>query len=318
MVIPPKGKLMTDINEINRRKFLKLAGLGGGIVFASSLGIYPRLAKAAATGAGFLTTQSDSDFYFVQLSDTHFGFNNPLVNPNSDKTLLMAVAAVNALDIQPDFIVFTGDLTDITSDAEDRARRLNSVKNIVSQLKCPMVKFMPGEHDASLDNGAAYKAVFGDTYYTYDYKGIHFIAIDNVSDPTGSIGSAQLTWLQTVLSGFGTNDPIIVFTHRPLFPLNPGWDWWTKDGQQAIDLLMPYTNVSVFYGHIHQNLNFATGHIQHYSARSTMFALPVSGSVPAKKKIPWDPANPYAGLGYREIDATPETASYVNHEFPLQ
>jgi len=305
-------------NDVDRRKFLKLVGLGGGVVFASGLGIYPRIAKAAANSAGLLRTQADSDFYFVQLSDTHLGFNNPLVNPNSDKTLQLAVDAVNGLDDQPDFIMFTGDLTDITDDDQERRKRLAAFQAIVKNLKCPMVKFMPGEHDASLDNGAAYKEFFGDTFYTFDYKGIHFVVVDNVSDPTGSIGTAQLAWLKTTLSKFGTNDPIVVFTHRPLFPLNPNWDWWTKDGQQAIDLLMPYTNVSVFYGHIHQNLTVATGHIQHYSARSTMFALPVSGSVPTKKQIPWDPAHPYAGLGYREVTAMPDDASYTNQEFPLQ
>jgi len=305
-------------NELDRRKFLKLVGLGGGVVFASGLGIYPRVAKAAASEAGLLSTNSDSDFYFVQLSDTHFGFNNPLVNPNSDKTLLMAVDAVNALEEQPDFIMFTGDLTDSTNDDQERRRRLGSFKNIVSQLKCPMVKFMPGEHDAALDKGAAYKEFFGDTFYAFDYKGIHFVVVDNVSDPLGIIGADQLVWLKTTLSKFGPNDPIVVFTHRPLFPLNPRWDWWTADGQQAIDMLMPFTNVSVFYGHIHQNYTFATGHIPHYSARSTMFALPVSGSVPVKKQIPWDPAHPYEGLGYREVDAVPAKPSYTAQEFPLQ
>ncbi|HLQ01428.1 MAG TPA: twin-arginine translocation signal domain-containing protein, partial [Burkholderiales bacterium] len=51
--------------SIDRREFLKLAGLGGA-VFASGL----------AGGAKFAGAAQD-DFYFVQLSDTHWGFNGP-------------------------------------------------------------------------------------------------------------------------------------------------------------------------------------------------------------------------------------------------
>ena len=42
---------------------------------------------------------------------------------------------------------------------------------------------MPGEHDASLDKGEAFKEFFGATHYTFDHKGVHFIVLDNVSDP---------------------------------------------------------------------------------------------------------------------------------------
>src|SRR2546426_10722937 len=69
--------------SIDRRDFLKLAGLGG-VVFASGL----------AGGAKFAGAAQD-DFYFVQLSDTHWGFNGPVVNPDAGGTLPKAVAAVN-------------------------------------------------------------------------------------------------------------------------------------------------------------------------------------------------------------------------------
>jgi hypothetical protein len=52
-----------------------------------------------------------------------------------------------------------------------------------------------GEHDASLDSAEAFREFFGDTRYTFGHKGVHFIAIDNVSDPRGMVGDAQLEWL---------------------------------------------------------------------------------------------------------------------------
>ena len=100
-------------HPIDRREFLKLAGLGG-VVFASSLGA----ARAAGTMAAAKGGTYD-EFYFVQLSDTHWGFEGP-PNPDAKGTLKKAVAAVNSLSAQPDFVVFTGDLTHTTDDPKVR------------------------------------------------------------------------------------------------------------------------------------------------------------------------------------------------------
>ena len=55
-------------------------------------------------------------------------------------------------------------------------------KAIVADLAVK-VYFLPGEHDASLDKGEAYQEFFGATHQTFEHKGVHFIALDNVSDP---------------------------------------------------------------------------------------------------------------------------------------
>ncbi len=136
---------------------------------------------------------------------------------------------------------------------------------------------MPGEHDASLDNGKAFKEFFGDTHYTFDHKGVHFVVIDNVSDPMAAIGDEQLAWLAADLAKQPKDARIVVFTHRPLFDLYPQWDWATRDGAKAIALLQTHDNVTVFYGHIHQENHFMTGNIAHHSAKGLMFALPVAG-----------------------------------------
>jgi len=274
--------------SIDRREFLKLAGLGG-VVFASGL------------AGGGVANAADSDFYFVQLSDTHWGFNGPAVNPDAGGTLQKAVAEVNGLSFEPDFIVFTGDLTHTTDDPKERRRRLGEFRDIVKGLRNKNVRFMPGEHDAALDNGQAWKEFFGPSYYSFDHKGVHFIAIDNVSDPGASIGDTQLAWLADDLKKQAKDSRIVVLTHRPLFDLYPQWDWATRDGSRAVDLLMPYQNVTVFYGHIHQELHRMTGKIAHHSARSLMFPLPAPGSVPKKAPLPWDASSPDHGLGWRSI-----------------
>ena len=291
-------------NEINRRAFIKLAGIGGvGVVFASAL---PGMAWAAG----------QDDFYFVQLSDSHWGFEGP-PNPDAKGTLKKAVAAVKSLERQPDFIMFTGDLTHTTDNPVERRKRMSEFKEIVGELKAKTVRFMPGEHDASLDNGKAFQEFFGATHYTFDHKGVHFIVVDNVSDPRALIGDEQLAWLAADLKQQKTDAPIVVFTHRPLFDLAPQWDWATRDGAKAIELLMPYKNLTVFYGHIHQEHHHMTGHIAHHAAKGLMFPLPAVGSQPNRTPLPWNPAEPYKGLGFRGVDAEIKEAAYKITEYPV-
>ena len=291
---------------IDRRTFLQLAALGGGAVFASSLA-----GAARAAGADY------DDFYFVQLSDAHWGFNGPAVNPDARGTLPKAIEAVNALAEQPDFVVFTGDLTHTTDNPVERRKRMGEFKEIVSKLKVKDVRFMPGEHDAALDHGKAFGEHFGDTHYTFAHKGVNFIALDNVSDPAARIGDEQLAWLSAELARLPKDAKIVVLTHRPLFDLAPQWDWATRDGAKAIELLMPYENVTVFYGHIHQENHRMTGHIAHHSAKSLMFPLPAPMSQPKCEPIPWDAQNPYRGLGFREVEAEEKGAKLAITELPV-
>ncbi len=294
---------------MDRRHFLNLAAVGGGAVFASGLA---GCAQAQAMAKG-----DDKDFYFVQLSDTHWGYEGP-ANPDAKITLPKAVAAVNALATPPEFIVFTGDLTHTTDDPAERRRRLGEFKSIVSKLNVKTVRFMPGEHDASLDRGAAFREFFGDTHYSFDHKGVHFIVLDNVSDPGAKIGDEQLAWLKADLATRDPAAPIVVLTHRPLFDLAPKWDWATRDGAQAIELLMPHRNVTVFYGHIHQEHHQMTGHIAHHSAKSLIFPLPAPGSQPNRTPLPWDANAPYKGLGFREIEAEDGGQRYQLTELPVR
>jgi len=293
---------------MDRRNFLNLAAVGGGAVFVAGL---PGCANLGASDK-----TANANFYFVQLSDIHWGYKGP-DNPDAAVTLGKAVATVNALDVQPEFIVFTGDLTHTTDDATERRRRMTEFKRIVADLKVRDVRFMPGEHDASLDRGAAFMEHFGATHYTFDHRGVHFVVVDNVSDPGAKIGDEQLAWLAADLAKLDKAAPIVVLTHRPLFDLAPKWDWATRDGAKALQLLMPFENVTVFYGHIHQEHHHMTGHIAHHSAKSLIFPLPAPGSQEKRTPLPWDPAMPYRGLGFREVDANPQRATYGITEFAV-
>jgi hypothetical protein len=194
---------------------------------------------------------------------------------------------------------------------------MKEFKQLAAKLKVKVLHLLPGEHDAAKDAGQAYHEFFGPSHYTFDHKGVHFVALDNVSDPAGAVGATQIDWLAADLKKTPAAMPVVLFTHRPLFDLYPQWEWSTQDGSKVIDVLTSRKNVTVFYGHIHQEHHQMTGDIAHHAARSLIFALPAPGSVPKKVPATWDPAAPYAGLGYRSVALAPNAAPALT-ELPVE
>jgi 3',5'-cyclic AMP phosphodiesterase CpdA len=284
---------------LTRRHALRLAAAGGGLAFASRL--VPRALAAA------------EEFYFVQLSDTHWGFDDRTANPDPRHSLDEAVHAVLDLPQAPDFIVFTGDLTHRTKDGALRRKRMAEFKEIIRPLSGIRTIFLPGEHDAVDDAGAAFQEHFGVTHLSFDHKGIHFVTLDNVSDPKGLVGAAQLAWLADDLKPLDRAQPIVVFTHRPLWDLKPDWDWFTGDGARVVELLSSFQKATVFYGHIHQENHHVTGSVTHISARSALYPLPAPGAQPKKAPLPWNAADTDHGIGWRRVDVAGAALATQEH-----
>jgi 3',5'-cyclic AMP phosphodiesterase CpdA len=281
------------IPPIDRRDLLRLLSVGG-VAFASGL---VGCAKPVAPRA-----RAEDDFFFVQISDTHVGYRGP-ANPEADTTLDRAVATLNESPVQPDFVVFTGDLTHTTDDVGERRARMARFRDSASRLRAKNLRFLPGEHDAALDRGDAFREAFGDTHGSFDHKGVHFVMLDNVSDARG-VGDVQLAWLEADLQRAPADVPIVVFTHRPLFDLHAPWDWTTADGARAIEVL-DRRGATVFYGHIHQEHHHTTGRVAHHAGRSLVFPLPAPASVPKRAPLPWDASAKDHGLGTRRVHPWP-------------
>src|SRR5581483_3320822 len=135
------------------------------------------------------------------------------------------------------------------------------------------------------------------------------------------VGPAQLAWLKKDLARFPVTAPIVVFTHRPLFDLKPEWEWFTSDGDDVMNLLAPYQNVTVLYGHIHRDDAHEIGHSHHYAAKSRIVAFPDPEKVPEKKPLPFDKDAPFKNLGIRLVHESfsgkPQTNSIALEDVEL-
>ncbi|PYQ49851.1 MAG: serine/threonine protein phosphatase [Acidobacteria bacterium] len=287
--------------DLDRRRFLKIAGVSMGV--GALYTVWPGLGGSAeatetARRLGLKTGEKPTTFTFAQLSDAHVGFDGPI----GTRALEQAVDSLNALPQRPDLILFTGDLTHDTEKPGEHAARMKRFQEISSRLAVAKVFHVPGEHDAGLDGGDLYRSVFGPTYYSFDHRGVHFVALDNVSRARPEVGAEQRAWLARDLARFHRTAPIVVFTHRPLFDLRPDWEWFTSDGDEVMSLLAPYENVTVLYGHIHREDHHTIGSARHHAARSLSFAFPDPAQVDEKKAIPFDKDQPFKNLGLRVVE----------------
>ena len=286
---------------VDRRGFLKcMAWAGTGLVFTMTGGIASsRMLLAAATGQS--GGAGVDDFTFVQISDSHIGFNKE-ANTNVIGTLQEAIGRIKALPKRPDLIIHTGDLTHLAEadefDTVDQALKGTGVSDIF---------YVPGEHDVLSDNGEQYRNRFakgtnGDGWYSFTHRGVHFVGLVNVMGKAeaglGSLGQDQLTWLQKDLAGLADSTPIIVFAHVPLWEVYPQWGWGTQDGATALGFLKRFGSVSVLNGHIHQIVQKVEGNISFHTAMSTAFPLPAPGTAPkaGPMKVPADQLRKVLGI----------------------
>ena len=266
--------------EVDRRGALEcMIWAGTGVLWALSGGV-PKsvglLGEALAAEA--------SGFTFLQISDSHIGFNKP-ANPDAIGTLREAIAKVKAVKSKPAFMIHTGDITHLSKPDEfDSAAQLIGESGL-------NVHYVPGEHDF-LDEGLGKlylerygKGTKGQGWYSFDDHGVHFIGLNNVVDlkagGLGRLGSEQLAWLADDIKGKSNSTPIVVFAHIPLWTVYADWGWGTDDGLQALDMLKRFGSVTVLNGHIHQIVQKVEGNMTFHTARSTAFPQPEPGTAPS-------------------------------------
>jgi hypothetical protein len=292
---------MLDDFDDSRRDFLRcMAWAGTGALFAFDGGIGSSMGLDAALAAqvGPVPTQP---FTFVQLSDSHIGFEKP---PNADAraTFRDAIAKVQALPVRPDFIIHTGDVSQLSRDDE-----FDDADQMLKASGLP-VFFVPGEHDMlDPEGGKAFlrrfgKGTRGAGWYSFDHRGVHFVGLVNVADlkpgGMGNLGAEQLGWLAADLAGRSSSTPIVVFAHIPLWTVYAQWGWGTDDAAEALRLLARFGSVTILNGHIHQVAQKVEGRIAFHTARSTAFPQPAPGTAesPGPLKVPSEQLRSMLGI----------------------
>lgn len=265
---------------IDRRGFLKcMAWAGTGMLWTLGGG----LLSSRVFGQG--NAPAGQDWSFVQISDSHIGFNKA-ANKDVIGTFQEAVAKINALPTPPAFILHTGDLTQLA-----QADQFDTVDQVLKGAKTATGKvfYVPGEHDVVGDGGKLYlerygKGTKGGGWHSFDYNGVHFLGLVNVLDlkakAMGDLGAEQLEWLKNNVAGLSADTPIVVFAHIPLWEVYPQWGWGTADAAQALSYLKRFGSVTVLNGHIHQVQQKVEGHMSFHTALSTAFPQPAPGTAP--------------------------------------
>jgi 3',5'-cyclic AMP phosphodiesterase CpdA len=319
---PEDERQIRSLRDCDRRHFLRVSLKFAGMAAAANL-LPPhafqlvKVASAAEPGAG------DTSFRFAYVSDTHLYARG--MTHRFAKAAVKAVEDVNALDPQPDFVLFGGDLAQL-----GRPDELALGRQILKDLK-PPVRMMVGEHDWYLDLGDEWKAMFGPDHYSFDHKGVHFVVLNSVVEKdfwtakgytpeqrmaivaglddsrqsAFEVGEPQRQWLRQDVAKVDKKTPIIVFSHSPLYKLYRPWNFWTDDAEQVQALLKPFQTVTVIHGHTHQLLTNRIGNIQFHGMLSTAWPWPYAPQgLPeyTVQMVRADPFNQLDGCGDGSID----------------
>jgi 3',5'-cyclic AMP phosphodiesterase CpdA len=268
-----------DDHNPDRRKVLEcMTWAGTGILWTIAGGVPKSLGLVDQAMAA-----ETSGFTFLQISDSHVGFDKP-ANPNVSSTLEAAIDKIKAQPTKPSFMIHTGDITHLSKPAQ-----FDDADKIISQAKLD-VHYVPGEHDFLDEDIKLYHDRYGRNtkgagWYSFDSNGVHFIGLVNVvnlkAGGLGNLGDEQLAWLEADLKGRSASTPIVVFAHIPLWSVYPTWGWGTEDGARALTYLAPFGSVTVLNGHIHQVVQKVEGNVTFHTAMSTAFPQPVPGTAPS-------------------------------------
>ena len=278
---------------LSRRNALKCMAYGGaGTLFVLAGGVFAPVDLALAADDKLGTARLGKPL-FVQISDTHIGFNKD-ANPDVNGTLAQSIALVNGMAKQPPLIIHTGDITHLSKPAE-----FDLAQQLFSQLRTTEMHTVPGEHDTTDPTVTEYFNRFGKAsdnkgYYSFDHAGVHFIALVNVLQfkpgGLGTLGEEQLAWVANDLKGRSASTPLVVFAHMPLWTIYEPWGWGTGDAPQLMEQLRRFGSVTVLNGHIHQIVQKVEGNVTFHTARSTAYPQPMAGvgSGPGPLKVPAD------------------------------
>jgi 3',5'-cyclic AMP phosphodiesterase CpdA len=292
------GSDITGARQIDRRAFLRHAAWAGGAVAVAVTGGV----VSTELIAGGTPRVKTADFTFVQISDSHLGFQGP-ASPDVAASFQQSIDQVNALAERPDFVIHTGDLTHFST-----LGQFDQVKQMMGTLRTGQTLVIPGEHDAVDDEGQKYLSVFGagtqgTGWFSFDHNGVHFVALVNTTGQQvlGHLGGDQLAWLKNDVARRSSDTPIVVFTHIPMFEMYTPWGWGTDDAPEALSYLRRFGSVTCLNGHVHQIISRVEGKVAFHSCASTAYPLPQAGHGPGPLPVVLPASQLTRAIGTRDV-----------------
>ncbi|HEX2365620.1 MAG TPA: phosphodiesterase [Bradyrhizobium sp.] len=207
---------------------------------------------------------SQRQIRIAQISDLHIKPPGTLAYGRVDtaRALERCVAALNAFEPSPDFVVISGDLADTPT-----AEEYDYLKRLLVPLKLPFAG-IPGNHDsrelmrAAFPN-AAYAFPPGALNQRIEVGELDLLLLDSSvpGEPHGVLEASTLQWLDATLAS-SADRPALLFLHHPPFIAGI----WHMDRQN----LRNADELAVIVRRHKRVKIVATGHI--HRATLTMFA----------------------------------------------
>jgi 3',5'-cyclic AMP phosphodiesterase CpdA len=303
--------------QISRRMFIHRSVLAGA-AGAATYGWFPLIHTL-----DFAYGQQ-APFRFAWVSDNHLYPKD--VNTRFVEKTVRAFQEVQAMSPAADFMIHGGDLAQLGDPVE-----LDLGADLLKEVKIRKV-FIPGEHDWYLDMGQKWTALFGQPNWTFDHKGVRFVGLDtvtrgpdywtakkmtpkermghmatldgSVAGAWAGIGRDQMEWLNRTLSNWPKDNPIVIFSHNPLYEYYPPWNFWVRDWREVHEVLKPYGNVTNVHGHTHQVLYNEVGKMRSIGMLATSWPWPYAPEgVPTLTKcmVRGDPGDHFDAVGWSQL-----------------
>lgn len=233
------------------------------LVVSLLIAVFCRVIEAHETDDG-----ESFRYRFAFLTDVHMNGNNVKASSAGLKKALEHAKQQGA-----EFVIFGGDLIDLDHLKEqDQAHADTMVGLFLSIVSESGLKahFAIGNHDRYYtfegnpdpSGFAFFEKHYGETYFSFDHKGIHFVVLNSVQiDPSTSkycVGPAQVEWLKNDLSQISPETPLVVVTHVPFQSLYyPAVEGVVKDldmfmnFKEVWDILSQHNLKVILQGHQH-------------------------------------------------------------------
>ncbi|MEU0556595.1 PQQ-binding-like beta-propeller repeat protein [Dactylosporangium sp. NPDC006015] len=214
---------------VDRRRLLTL---GAGALVGAATGVI------ASGSPGTAAPPAPSGF--ALLGDTQIDVSLP------ERTEWVGWVYQQIAAADPQLVCHVGDIVEHGS-AEEYDTYLSTVPVALR----PRIRYVPGNHDWRWDStaGERYGALFGPRRYSFDFAGMHFVALDpsHLLQEPGGFGESGISWLTRDLDRVRPGVPIILLCHFPF----GGDNYYVSDQERLLELLDRYNVRAIFAGHIH-------------------------------------------------------------------